>query len=295
MTKQIEIDTDFLNHELESRIQIDPNLENLILIGFTNRTNTGALTTALGHIPGATRHVQPIKAIARQLMESRGQASSTPLKFLKDTIEIGSGLQIVKETLGPNLNNPAEWLDSLQLLLNKGLDPKKTCLIPTFRDPVDTISSWMRMWGFALESFPFESFNQSFLRVDKSISLANKSGIKVIPYVHEFLRDFDPEDVIRRMLGIMNLTFNSQILNWESDTGDPYFSNGIVKYDQPPDAWVRGSLNVKKGGRGGLVWKAVDTKWQLSADDRSFVTTRIRPATQIHQKRVSQAKRLLHI
>ncbi len=290
-----ESDSEFLVRELKGRITIDTNLEKLVLIGFTNRTNTGALTTALGHIAGATRHVQPIKAIARQIMESHGQASSTPLQFLKNTIEIGPGLQIVKETIGPNLNNPAEWMDSLQLLLDKGLDPKKTCLIPTFRDPFDVISSWKRMWNFTDQDFPFESFNKSFLTVDKTISLASSMGIKVVPYVHEFLRDFNPENVMRSMLNTLDLPFSPQIINWKADSGDPYFSSGIVKYDLPPDAWVQGSLNIKKGGRGGLIWKAMDSKWQMSNDEISFFASQIMPAIEIHKKHTQQAKLLLKL
>lgn len=291
----VETDLEFLNRELSSRISVSRELKKFILIGFINRTNTGALTTALGHVEGVTRHIQPIKAIARGLMESRGQKSSTPLEFLKDTIEIGSGIQLVKETIGPNLANPAEWLDSLNLFLKSGVQPQQTCFIPTFRDPISTIASWRRMWGFNIVDFPFRSFNQSFSIVDNTIDRSKSLGITVVPYVHELTRDHNPEVVIKNMCSRLGIPFNPSVLNWESEAGDPYFNGQLIKYDLPPDAWVQGALSLGKGGRGGLVWRPVPQSLQLTKEEVDFVLPQIQPATEIHDRHVALTKQLLKL
>lgn len=153
----------WLSAEIGNRISVSPKLTKFGFIGLMNRTNTGAFTTAVGRAPTEepiVRHIQPVKAIARGLMTNIGIKSSTPLQFLKDTIEIGKGIHIVKETIGPNAENPAEWMDALNMFLEKGVPPEKTFFFPTFRDLFDVAASWKRMWKWEWEDFPFDSLNK---------------------------------------------------------------------------------------------------------------------------------------
>lgn len=289
----------WLESELSKRITVSPDLTKVIFIGLTNRTNTGALATTIGRSPTdppITRHIQPLKAIARQLMESRGVQASTPLTFFKSTIELSAGINLIKETIGPSLDNPAEWVDSMKILISKGVQVEQLIFIPTFRDPFDTIASWKFMWNWKLEEFPFESFNKSLTVVSEKIESSRKLGIKVIPYVHEMLRDHGAIKVIRRMCQLAEIPFSNNMVKWESaikNQDDPYFAGNIIKYDQPPDRWIRGALSSSHGGRGSLVWKPLKETVALTKQEQEFVLPRIRPAILAHKKSVKLAKSIL--
>ena len=250
----------WLNDELEGRVLIG-NPDAVILVGGINRTNTGALATAIGRAQiqpdGITRHIQPIKAIARRLIAGReGLNPSTPLTFLKDRMEIGDGVHLIKETVGPNLHNPAEWVDSLALVLKKGCLPKKTTFIPTFRDPVATAISWQRMWQWNWDEFPWDSFNLSFSLSQESWEEAETAGVAVVPYVHELIHLYPPEIILKCICDRIGIHFSQEMIAWGNE--DAYWAGKIIKYDIPPDSWIRGALAKSKGGRGGLVWQPVD-------------------------------------
>lgn len=286
----------WLNTELKQRITVSKKLEKLIFVGVINRTNTGALTTAIGRAPTRkpiTRHIQPVKAIARRLVsEQTGIAPSTPLTFLKDRLEIGPGIQMVKETIGPNFENPAEWAQTMQLLLDAGVDPKKMVFIPTFRDPIDVFMSWKRMWNWDLNNFPYDSFNYSFKQSLEMIRFAKSKGITVVPYIHEFLRDYGSEKTLKKMSSKAGLPFNKSMVQW-SDEDDVYWQGNIVKYDVPPNDWIQGSLSVKKGGRGGLIWRPVPQERKLSKKEERFVKKKIKAAEAAYREAISLAKKTL--
>ena len=277
----------WLHSILRDRITVSPELEKLGFIGGINRTNTGALTTAIGRAPTEqpiTRHIQPIKAIARRLvLEQLELAPSTPLTFLKNELELGSGVQLVKETIGPDVNNPGEWMESMQLLLEAGVPPEKMFFIPTFRDPLDVVASWKRMWGWEISSFPFESFNFSFQKVEQMVQEAKERNILVTPYIHEFLRDFGSAKTLARILNIVGLPFNENIINW-GDDDDPYWQGNIVKYDVPPNAWIQGSLSPKHGGRGGLEWKPIKSEHKLTLAEEIIVKQKIKTALDVYKR-----------
>lgn len=278
---------------IKKRTTVSARLDRLGFIGMINRTNTGALTTAIGRAPtekSVTRHIQPIKAIARKLaQEQAGIKPSTQLDFLREEIQIGEGVQLVKETIGPNLNNPAEWMDGLSLLLEAGVPAEKLFFIPTVRDPIDTFSSWTRMWKWDFENFPFEAFNLSFEKTLKTVKRAEALRILVVPYVHEFLRDFGARQTLSRMMQVCGLPFASSMVEWGNDE-DPYWQGRVVKYDMPPNEFIQGSLNKKRGGRGGLVWQPTLT-W--SADQRAFIQEKIKPALDSYRFLTKSSKRQL--
>lgn len=283
-----------LFENIKNRTTVSPNLEKLGFIGMVNRTNTGALTTTIGRAPTekpVVRHIQPIKAIARKLaQEQEGIKPSTQLEFLREHIHIGQGVQLVKETIGPNLENPAEWMDGLFLLLEAGVPVEKFFFIPTVRDPIDTLSSWMRMWDWNLESFPFEAFNLSFNKTLETIQKAESLEILVVPYVHEFLRDFGSKETLARMMSICGLPFESSMVNWDKNE-DTYWQGKIVKYDVPPNEFINGVLSKKHGGRGGLIW--LPSAPMLSQEQEVFVREKIKPAFEIYDFLIKSSKKQL--
>lgn len=295
----VQQDAKLLTEELKKRIHINPNITKLIFVGVTNRTNTGALATGIGRsptIPPITRHIQPVKAIARQIISDRkGINPSTPLKFLRHKIELVPGINLVKETVGPNAENPAEWLDGLSLFINKGVPTEKICFIPTFRDPLDAVSSWKRMWKWEWEDFPFESFNHSFETTMQLITRCAGLGIVTVPYVHEFLNDFGSETVIQKILETIGLPFSKRVINWNeqdaANAADPYFDGNIIKYDLPPDDWVRGSLSVAHGGRGGLHWEPPLNA--LTQEELDLVVPKIRRSIEIYIKVFEESRKQL--
>lgn len=301
-TQRFEETKTWLENELSQKVTISDDLTKVIFIGLTNRTNTGGLATAIGRSPTdppITRHIQPFKAIARQIMESKGVSASTPLTFFKDNIELLPGVNIIKETIGPSNDNPAEWIDSMKILLSKGVQPDQLVFIPTFRDLFDTIASWKFMWKWDLNNFPFECFNKSLEFVSEKIRFSKNTGITIVPYIHEFLRDFGSRKVIKKMCKLIDIPFDDSMIIWEdegsnlNDKVDPYFSGNLVKYDQPPDRWVRGVLGTVHGGRGELVWKPLKEGIKLTDEEKAFVTPRILPAIEIHKKYVTEAKKIL--
>jgi hypothetical protein len=186
----------------------------------------------------------------------------------------------------------------MKILLSRGIPTNRITFIPTFRDPLDTLASWKFMWNWDWDNFPFKSFNKSFQTVAGKIESSINLGINVVPYVHEFIRDFDCFTVIKRMCKLAKIPFSPKMVQWEESyntdgKSDPYFDGNIVKYDQPPDRWIRGVLSPEHGGRGGLIWKPISPKLELSNEEICFVTKQIQPALEIHEHYVSVAKKLL--
>ncbi|OGK66990.1 hypothetical protein A2313_01515 [Candidatus Roizmanbacteria bacterium RIFOXYB2_FULL_41_10] len=285
-----------LSETILKRITVSTHLDKLGFIGMINRTNTGALTTTIGKAPTekpVVRHIQPIKAIARKLAQEReGIKPSTQLEFLRETVHIGEGVQLIKETIGPDLKNPAEWMDGLSLLLEAGVPVEKIFFIPTVRDPIDTLSSWMRMWKWDLENFPFKAFNLSFNKTLEAVQKAESLGILVVPYVHEFLRDFGSKKILARLMLACDLPFTLSMVEWDKNE-DAYWQGQIVKYDVPPTEFIHGVLSKKHGGRGGLIW--LPPEIILSNEQEIFVREKIKPAFEIYDFLTKFSKKQLRI
>lgn len=282
----------WLENEVKKRIEIIKP-DKVIFVGVTNRTNTGALSTALGRSTvknGITRHIQPLKAIARRLVQEQlGVIPSTPLQYLKSDLIIDKGTHLVKETIGPNRANPAEWLNAFELLLEAGLAPEKVALVPTFREPLDTALSWRRMWGWSLDEFPFDAFNESFAFTMNLWITASQLGAVVAPYVHELLREVGTNQVVAKMCHKIGIPFSQQMVTWEDE--DAYWTGKIVKYDLPPDEWIRGALGRPSGGRGELVWRPVEAV--ATPEEARFIMERTKPAHLIWQEAATKAREVL--
>lgn len=124
---------------------------------------------------------------------------------------------------------------------------------------------------------------------------ARKSGITIVPYVHDFLRDFNPSTVISKMFDLVGLPFSDSVIKWESDEGDPYFEGKIIKYDIPPDDWVRGALSTTKGGRGGLMWKSVNQEYLLSSEIKDLLVAKCPDTFEAYKEIAAHTKELLKL
>lgn len=278
-----------LERQVMQRIKLPSStLPKLILICGPCRTGTGSLATALGrHNSVRHVHIQPLKAFARQLA---GGQTSTPLTFLKQELEIQSGghFELIKDTLGPDPIKPAEWINSLEILLKLDFPPEKIIFIPTTRHPKETIASWKRMWQWSWEDFPFDGFNRSFVETRRLMLLAQSLHIEVIPYAHELLQAHGAEKLISGMCQKIGLDFSPAMVSWGDE--DAYFTK-TVKYDEPPKKWIVGALGRKSGGRGELVWKPIEQP--LTAQERQFVLPRIQETLAVHQQILELAYEVL--
>lgn len=268
--------------KVQSLIEIGDDFEQLIVVGFTNRTGTGSLATSLGRADGVTRHIQPFKALARKEEQLLGHDPSTPLQFegsgICTSVRLdGNPIQLIKETIGPDVDKPSEWLDTFQILENVGIKPEQLSFIPTFRNPIDAALSWLNMWEFNLQEFPFDSFNFSHQFVLGKMNELAQKGVKIAPYIHEDVKDFGADKVISCISNKVGLTFNTDMTRWGDR--DAYWEGDIRKYDIPPDEWINGSNGTSSGGRGALVWRPVKTN--LSQDEINFIISQINPSIEI--------------
>ncbi|MBU1084869.1 hypothetical protein KKB06_00815 [Patescibacteria group bacterium] len=272
-----------MNVDILSRIQLpNQNHPKLIIICGPCRTATGALATVLGRAEEVTDvHIQPLKAFGRKFIETHGKKSPTPLEFLKDSLEVKSGdhVEIIKETLGPDILSPAEFINPLKLLLQKGFPKENITLVPTNRNPLDTVTSWKTMWRYqSLDLFPFSGFNQSFQQTLAITQEAIKMGIKTIPFTLESLRDFGSLFTTQAIFKQANLTFHPSVINWGNENA--YWTK-TVKYDLPPTRWIKGVLGKNNGGRGEFVWKPIKSIFTNSEIVR--INQAIQPSIQSNQ------------
>ena len=249
-----------LSDKIISKLDFDKNFPpRILLINGPSRTNTTGLSISIqkgfSQDQRVVRHIQPIKAYGRKMS---GIKPSTPTTFFhkENTISLNSSTNIIKESIGPNLANPGEWLDSLDILIRSGIPESNITFIPTLRDPIHTAISWQNMWEWPWAEFPFSALNQSFLYTQKAIEFAKSKNILVAPYIHEFIRDYSTNLVMLELCKKAELPYSPNMLKWGNSTlEDPYFSEPVVIYDLPPEKWISGSLSTKRGGLGGLIWK----------------------------------------
>lgn len=274
------------------------NQPNLLFVKGPCRTGTGAVATTIGRADDvAAVHIQPIKAIGRKfLIDREGIMPMTELSFegvhSDLTLNPGRHTEVIKETFGPDINNPAEFLDPVSFFLEKDLPAKNMTIVPMSRDPLEIVISWKIMWKIDdLQNFPFDGFNESFRLNLTSVREAQQNNIKVVPYIHELLRDLGAEHLMGKMFKLFGFdNFGKQIIEWGDE--DAYWTKN-VKYDIPPKRWIAGALGKKSGGRGGLFWEPIQQV--LSPEEIEFVKQKIAPSIEIHEEIGAIARDILQI
>ncbi|KKR30673.1 hypothetical protein A2715_01480 [Candidatus Woesebacteria bacterium RIFCSPHIGHO2_01_FULL_39_32] len=259
------------------------DLPRVIVVAGPCRTATGALATALKRLDKVrASHIQPHKTARRNAYSLA--LTGQEINYAKIVLEIPAGdhVEVVKETVGPK--SQAEFFNPLTPLLEKGYPPEKIVFIPTFREPDDTYDSTVAMWDPSY--ITPEGFNAGYRVTASVITYALETGIKVVPYVHELLRDYEPERVVQNIISAAGLTYDPKALNWN---GDGYEST--TTYEIPPERFISGSISQGRGGRGGLVWKPHQRV--MTNDQIAEIQPHIGESYDIYQRIYSVAEALL--
>ncbi len=285
-----------LHRQLLDRIIIpESDFPTVISIIGPCRTGTGALKTAItGALPALEAigtqpvHTQPQKAIARQILERQGIASSTKLEFFADTMVINPGnhTELTKETFGPDPTSPADFLNPIANLIEKGFPASRLIVIPTIRHLLPTAASWQSMWQWPEGQFPVDGFNRSFTWTLEIVQTAQQQGATIVPLDFDLFKNHRPELIFKNLFSLIGLPFSPQVLEWKKDR---YFAG--IKYDQPPINFIKGALSRQSGGRGKFEWKPI--KVPFTRRQRQQLLRQFGPARQVHRQLATLSRRLL--
>lgn len=222
-------------------------LPQVIIIAGPCRTGTGALATALNRSEIVrAAHIQPHKTVRRNTYSLILTGQAINYERLTLDIEPGPHFEVVKETLGPK--TPAEFFNPLLPLIKAGYPPRKLTFVPTFRDPLETFDSTVRMWG--MDYITPASVNRSFIWTAQVVEMARKVGIPVVPYVLELLKNHQSRTVMEALSPLVGVPYQDKLVEWGEN--DAYETT--VSYEIPPHKFIDGAVSLASGGRGGLVW-----------------------------------------
>lgn len=197
-------------------------------------------TTALANVfakAGIIAYMQPIKSALR--------AKETGKTIKPFKIDSATDFILVKETLGAH--TPTEFFNPINILLKLGYPKKKLILIPMLRTPNKVLPSWREMWT----EFELDNFLKSYLLTSEIKKTAQNNKIKVLPYLHEIIKDNKASEVIKKLfnkLGLENYQVEKNI-NWEND---PRFGEEKAEksklnfFDVPPEKFIK---EVKNWGK----------------------------------------------
>jgi hypothetical protein len=262
----------------------DHELPQIIIVAGPCRTGTGALATALNRSEIVrVAHIQPHKTVRRNTYSLILTDQEINYKRLTLNIEPGNHVEVIKETLGPKTS--AEFFNLLLPLLRAGYPSEKLIFVPTFRDPLETFDSTVRMWG--LNYITPDSINQSFVWTMQVMEMAKEVGIPVVPYVLELLRDYQPGAVMEALFPMVGVPYQEELVKWGEN--DAY--EKTITYEIPPLKFIEGSVNLKRGGRGGLVWKPL--QMVLAPEEQREIQPQLSPAYAIYEEVFTEAKMVL--
>ncbi len=204
----------------------------LIVICGPCRVGTTALSMVFAE-SSVESHMQPIKS-ARRAKEI-GQ-EPIPWKIGNKNSEFA----LAKETLG--VKTEAEFFDPLDILLNLGYPKQRLVLIPILRDPRQTLASWKEKWGHV----EFQKFVLAHELTLEIMEKAEKNGVLTIPYVHEMIRDKNPEVVAQKLFEKIGLVKRQSSKRAKARWKDLKENKNVFLYDSPPDKFIDG---IKERGK----------------------------------------------
>ncbi len=244
---------------IKKYINIPNNPPNLLVIAGPCRTGTTALANTFAKA-GINVYMQPIKS-ARRAIED------TDKVIPWDISEENGSFVVSKETLGPK--TPAEFFNPIQILLEAVYPKDKLSFVPIIRDPRKTLPSWRQMWNLVDQ----KSFLETYKLTLKIKKYAESNGIKTIPYVHEVIRDQNPDDVMSALFSKLNLQekLSQNLSRWgidyqfaKKDSADSH----CKFYDVPPERFIK---DVREWG--GYQFKE-EPELFLSQEDTLFLKNR---------------------
>ena len=216
----------YMNEEIAKRVDVSEDSPSVIVAVAPCRSGTTAQLRVFAEA-GVESHYQPLKAIMRELQESR--ESRFVLPDNEKTV-------FLKETVGPYTEEEST-LDPVGILLKAGVPPEKLHLLAMMRQPLVTFASWVQINDAVREFFGgalptgelLENAILSYRTVHAIRRRAVDAGIKTTTFVQEALRDNSPEKVVRALLSRARLEYNPKsVTGWRELTpiGDP--GSGVI-------------------------------------------------------------------
>lgn len=149
---------------------------------------------------------QPIKTILRSEMKNDG--------FIFD---LPSNLETVflKETIGAGSEDECNY-NALDVLIRAGVPLNKIKLILFLRNPISVLSSWITYVKEGLNPEQLaKNMIASYLTVYRIYEKACALKIDALPYVYEFTKYTNPEEVYRKVVNKLNLSITKTTFDWE--------------------------------------------------------------------------------
>lgn len=222
-----------LRRETLQHIEIGHTPPYLVSIIGPNRSGTTACSEVFARL-GIPSYLQPIKSIRRAISEN----DDVP-EFVLDQ---STPIAVHKETLGSS--DDAEFFNPVQVLLAAGYPKDRIHLVAMVRDPAMTLSSWNRIYG---EKVNTNGLIRAVHMMQDIVSYAHQQGVAVTHYVHEAIRDNDPEAVAQALLVRTGLvtpeTDAHALVDWTSGPRFGEEGSTDIFYDQPPEIFVEGVKN----------------------------------------------------
>lgn len=201
------------NAEIARHVEVPSACPSVVVAIAPCRSGTTAQLRVFAEA-GAQAHYQPFKAILRE-MEQGGDLDFRIPDGIDQTI-------FIKETVGP-YNEAQSTLDPIAILLEAGFPIEKIHLIPMLRQPLATFASWIKVNEAVRKYFNgaiptndlLENAIVSYNTVYSIRQRAIGAGIPTTTFVQESLRDNNPEQVVRSLLGASGLKFSqTSVKGW---------------------------------------------------------------------------------
>lgn len=218
MTSMPPLDKSF-SQSIAKQIALQGQNTKIVLVVGTARSGTTAFLRVFSE-EGIESWFQPVKQIIRGRLQ-HNQAYS---------FQIADAPYImIKETLG-GMTDEEIWYNPLEILLEAGVAKGNIHLITVMREPMSVACSLVRnrtidlmqnptldlssldtqayMVGFVAK---YASGYESTLRL---ITYAREYEIAYTPFVHELLRDQDPEVIRKHLLDRVGIAYTKEKMNW---------------------------------------------------------------------------------
>ncbi len=266
-----------------------------------NRSATAAWMTALVRLPYFTQgHSQPFKSRRRDWWNSNFAGEG--IVYHHKQLKIPTGNQqaiVIKETLGARYQ--ADYLNPVDYMLKAGYPSELLFVCTTWRHPLWTLDSWMRMgdWNW---NDSFEYINKAYREAWAAMQTALENGISIFPIVNEYmLVENGPEIMMRGLTGAfqrempIGVEYESSSIDWSD--GNAY-DVLIEHYQLPPDQYVLGVAGRLQNDTTefGLRFRAKPrSALGISADQQEIAIQALEEAIGIYWSAADLCKRILQL
>lgn len=252
------------SQSIAKNISLEGQNTKIVLLVGTARSGTTAFLRVFSE-EGIESWFQPIKHIIR----GKNHHNQDYALQISDVPYI-----MIKETVG-GMTEEEIWYNPIEILLEAGVAKTNIYLITVMREPIPAACSLIRNRTIDLirsrtidrSSFDakahlirfVEQYARGYESIARLIAYANQYEIEHTPFVHELLRDQDPEVIRKQLLNRVGIAYTKNKMNWsdlppietstqfskftsqwDSNDGSNLFtnlnsSNGLTYYAEPED------------------------------------------------------------